>query len=648
MTPWGRSLAQHARPLRVDCVTRQCSRPIAACSGARPTHGADHSGGAHSSSGSKARVRGSLAVGLGLAAAAPALRATRCDEHSDDDAVGRLYPKDLEKLLTPSESNPVPVTVPPPMPGLASQHWQRPHVAPIFGLPFRGKGHAARQLKRYIEFFHGARAEIFYLDEYLTPDGDDLLFQDLEGFFGLSKESPAYDASADKARQTTGGFAIIVSSDLSESTTSMWSPHTKWHRRWIANVLQERLKAYLCYVQISVTAAIGDKYVEDLARVRGMPMEQCKEIISAYQDHFVPIQMDGSESDTPFINIINYNERFVANRMLQTFVGSEVCHFLANLHPYEHTIHVSLHAETEFNVQHRKGGDASLSSRGREYARRLAEFSHFVIAGQATNLVCVTVPQEDSKAMHARLCQRDGVPGIYTNGNWEGFGDASGAAVSSGMRLVRFQPGFGTNFVDAPGTIDEVVWALGSAKQGTLVFIDGEAEGAGQKPCRLWTSSLKRTIETTQFIERTIVKSNSGKPWFQFRGQKFRNLDEVYAGEFDGLTEEEIRNIDPNLASDIEKDKTGFRYPRGESINDVVARVQNSMNRLERVKEPILLVGHQVVSRLVHGWLTQKDRDVALEVALPRHVVIRICYDGLGGPRVETRFPLGPSATSFR
>jgi broad specificity phosphatase PhoE len=138
----------------------------------------------------------------------------------------------------------------------------------------------------------------------------------------------------------------------------------------------------------------------------------------------------------------------------------------------------------------------------------------------------------------------------------------------------------------------------------------------------------------------------AGKPWHQFRGQKFRNLDEVYAGEFDGLTQEEMRNIDPNLATDIGKDKTGFRYPRGESINDVVARVQNSMNRLERVKEPILLVGHQVVSRLVYGWLTQKDRDVALEVVLPRHVVIRICYDGLGGSRTETRFPLGPSTHS--
>jgi len=354
--------------------------------------------------------------------------------------------------------------------------------------------------------------------------------------------------------------------------------------------------------------------------------------------------MDGSESDTPFINLINYNERFVANRMLRSFVGSEVCHFLANLHPYKHTVYLSLHAETEFNVQNRKGGDASLSFRGREYARRLAEFSRFVIAGEATNLVCVTLSQDEIKAMGARLCQRDGVPGLYTDGSWEGFGDASGAVVSSGMRLVRFQPGFGTNFVDAPATVDEVTWAMGFAKQGTLVLIDGEAEGAGQKPSRLWTSSLKRTIETAQFIDHNVVRGKGGKPWHQFRGQKFRNLDEVYAGEFDGLTEEEMRHVDPNLASDMGKDNVGFRFPRGESINDVIARVQISINRLERVKEPMLLVGHQVVSRLVYGWLTQKDRDAALKVALPRHVVIKVSYDGVGGTRAETRFPLGPSA----
>lgn len=52
--------------------------------------------------------------------------------------------------------------------------------------------------------------------------------------------SPAPRSSADPygfdqtgALQGTGGFAIILSSDTVASTQSMWSAHTKWHRRWM-------------------------------------------------------------------------------------------------------------------------------------------------------------------------------------------------------------------------------------------------------------------------------------------------------------------------------------------------------------------------------------------------------------------------------
>lgn len=60
--------------------------------------------------------------------------------------------------------------------------------------------------------------------------------------FGLktSKPAPLPRSSADPygfdqtgALQGTGGFAIILSSDTVASTQSMWSAHTKWHRRWM-------------------------------------------------------------------------------------------------------------------------------------------------------------------------------------------------------------------------------------------------------------------------------------------------------------------------------------------------------------------------------------------------------------------------------
>ncbi|GKY92858.1 6-phosphofructo-2-kinase 1, variant 3 [Mayamaea pseudoterrestris] len=54
------------------------------------------------------------------------------------------------------------------------------------------------------------------------------------------------------------------------------------------------------------------------------------------------------------------------------------------------------------------------------------------------------------------------------------------------------------------------------------------------RPCRLWTSTLRRTKETAQFIEHdaqnyTFDNGETGV-WVQFRQRERRNLDELYAG----------------------------------------------------------------------------------------------------------------------
>eukprot|EP00440_Ansanella_granifera_P058759 gb/GFBE01063688.1/.p1 GENE.gb/GFBE01063688.1/~~gb/GFBE01063688.1/.p1 ORF type:complete len:652 (+),score=139.99 gb/GFBE01063688.1/:1-1956(+) len=583
---------------------------------------------------------GGLAAGLCLMHASP----VQCD----DAGGNRLYPKDLEQLLKPTESNPTPVTVPPPFPGLAMQQWSQRHVAPILGLPMRGKSHISRELKRYIEFFHGARAEIFDVNQYLGPGGDERLFADLESFFGANGQcADPYsfdqkDRGGDPA--TKGGFAIILCNDSLESVHSMWSAHTKQHRKWMAKKLESDLQAEVCFIQISVDNAKGDKYIADLAAYRGKTLESSRSTIEEYQDHYVPIQMDGSEKETPFIHLMNYNETMVVNKMMRTFVGSQVCHFLANLHPYQHELYLSRHGESEFNVEKRIGGDSGLSARGTEYARRLAEFAHYVVCGHATNLVCVTLLPDDVKKLRLMLRQ-DKTQGVVAHGDWTNFGDASGGKVLQGMALKRLQVGYGTEFQNAPASLEEAMKSLGSSGVVTLVFVEGDAASVADVPGRLWTSSLRRTIDTAQFINSkgTTIPGPDGKSFQQMRGCQFRNMDEVYAGEYDGLTEEEIRERAPEVSSARKADKLGFRYPRGESYYDIIARLEPVMSHLERIEQPILLISHQAVLRLMYGWLTHKSREEALDTVVPQHEVVKISFDGLGGLPVETRYPLGPT-----
>mmetsp|Transcript_62198 Transcript_62198/g.166902 ORF Transcript_62198/g.166902 Transcript_62198/m.166902 type:complete len:416 (-) Transcript_62198:69-1316(-) len=78
---------------------------------------------------------------------------------------------------------------------------------------------------------------------------------------------------------------------------------------------------------------------------------------------------------------------------------------------------------------------------------------------------------------------------------------------------------------------------------------------------RLWTSTLRRTIETGSLIghEEMLV---DGQPWIAMRPRQWHALDEIHAGIFDGMTYEEIEERDPEEFAMRKKNKLGYRYPR--------------------------------------------------------------------------------------
>jgi len=89
---------------------------------------------------------------------------------------------------------------------------------------------------------------------------------------------------------------------------------------------------------------------------------------------------------------------------------------------------------------------------------------------------------------------------------------------------------------------------------------------------RLWTSSLKRTIQTARYISRPKLVHPDGSAWVQMAPRVMRNLDEIYAGVCDGMTYAEIESSYPEEYAMRKEDKLGYRYPRGESYLDVISR----------------------------------------------------------------------------
>merc|ERR1712039_211317 len=89
-------------------------------------------------------------------------------------------------------------------------------------------------------------------------------------------------------------------------------------------------------------------------------------------------------------------------------------------------------------------------------------------------------------------------------------------------------------------------------------------------------------------------------------------------------------------------DKLGYRYPRGESYYDLISRLESSLLQLETIREPILIVSHQAILRLVYAWLRGLPREEVIDLSIPLHTVIRIDIDAAGALR-EARFFLGPA-----
>eukprot|EP00658_Telonema_sp_P-2_P054241 TRINITY_DN43158_c0_g1_i2.p1 TRINITY_DN43158_c0_g1~~TRINITY_DN43158_c0_g1_i2.p1 ORF type:complete len:249 (+),score=43.97 TRINITY_DN43158_c0_g1_i2:58-804(+) len=137
---------------------------------------------------------------------------------------------------------------------------------------------------------------------------------------------------------------------------------------------------------------------------------------------------------------------------------------------------------------------------------------------------------------------------------------------------------------------------------------------------RLWTSSMRRTIETADEIPHEMLECG----WVQMRPRQWRALDELYAGECDGMTYREIEAEMPDEFAARSRDKLQYRYPRGESYLDVITRLDPVLHEMERQKGPLLIVGHQGVLRILAAYFTGLSREDAVTSSMPLHTVVKL------------------------
>ena len=108
------------------------------------------------------------------------------------------------------------------------------------------------------------------------------------------------------------------------------------------------------------------------------------------------------------------------------------------------------------------------------------------------------------------------------------------------------------------------------------------------------------------------------------------------------MTYEEIEKRMPAEFSARAADKLGYRYPQGESYEDVIRRLDPVIIELERQRDPVLVVAHQAVLRALFGYFTGAERDAVPHLRVPLHTVLELIPRAYGcevrkhrlGPRV--------------
>ncbi len=152
-------------------------------------------------------------------------------------------------------------------------------------------------------------------------------------------------------------------------------------------------------------------------------------------------------------------------------------------------------------------------------------------------------------------------------------------------------------------------------------------ERSGDATFGVWTSTLVRTTQTAEPLGR------SPRTW--------RALDEIDSGVCDGMTYAEIAAGMPTEYAARSADKFRYRYPRGESYQDVIQRLEPVIFELERERAPVLIIGHQAVLRALYAYLMDRPPDACPRIPLPLHTLIELTPTAYGCD--EQRFELEPT-----
>uniref|UniRef100_A0A8C6UDM9 6-phosphofructo-2-kinase/fructose-2,6-biphosphatase 3 n=1 Tax=Neogobius melanostomus TaxID=47308 RepID=A0A8C6UDM9_9GOBI len=124
------------------------------------------------------------------------------------------------------------------------------------------------------------------------------------------------------------------------------------------------------------------------------------------------------------------------------------------------------------------------------------------------------------------------------------------------------------------------------------------------KNLKVWTSQLCRAIQTAEHL---------GIPYEQWKA----------SGVCEDMTYDEMKEKFPEEFILRDEDKYYYRYPAGESYQDLVQRVEPVIMELER-QENVVVICHQAVMRCLLAYFLDKSADEMPYLKCPLHTVLKL------------------------
>ena len=241
--------------------------------------------------------------------------------------------------------------------------------------------------------------------------------------------------------------------------------------------------------------------------------------------------------------------RKVVSHQIRGFLSAQTVYYLLNFNLSPRQIWITRHGESYDNINGKIGGDSDLSPAGLAYASALTKFI-----------------KSERKAWDIRQKNR---------------------ALS-------------THFPPQPGDT--------TPPNPEYSASAGDDDDPCSKSFCVWTSMLKRSIQTAQYFDEE-----------DFDIKQMRMLDELNSGSMEGLTYDEIKAKFPEEYETRRKDKLHYRYPGagGESYLDIINRLRAVIVEVERMTDHVLLVGHRSVARVLLAYFKGLKREEVADLDVP-------------------------------